>query len=1594
MSTQGPFGTVENIDKIEFYRNADELSRQPPADGTLISARGLCSSTPRNRGGAGSVLLRNSPVEGGTFLELKVDIRACPESTVLTKHIISTILNLKLGEELFVRGRIERLDKGLKSMKKGFEILPFKVIVDSDQHAAFRQECKLQRSYLRQLSAPLPTHCGIFKAEGSTQEPIFQNDTLEITRGTLYCPPDASLDKIKENAVALKNSQTGDIFVGVSDEGIVLGSKVSQNGVIQKRENIVRALSGILPNVDHPITVCTTAAQAHELVETEKDFVAAMWIPSDRCSSIDDLEETDEISLLFRIHVLKGSSMVSFARPEHTHAYVRVGAEKKLMTDYEDLFYRLESLASRNIPKKTPEAIDQEVNKASVYQVSEQSYHPFKRINFETEKTEFKAIYGEPKKIILTDYVKKYSASFLNSDGGEILFGIEEDRTSKAGYTVGVSISVNERIELVQESSKMICNFWPPVDSSQFFMKFIEVKCDVTKNVLKYPDTDAEKKGTFVALALESMSNVQKLTKFVASKRSQISLLRLSNNRFGLLTKDSSKVNVEDFLSEMNTESSRPNYFRLEMASFEEIEAAVGNLCVVHLHVSKSPYPIHLTSPLYTFCLDRKGMVAEMDPDQLIERFTSRDYQYEPDEFFNVVNGFEKGNTSYVLVCSPFSLPRQERDLYGAVVPEWALVLDFDQTPNEDGHLLNIFKPLHDLHQVERNLFIKTPLDRKLEINPRNGVCWCAVRGYEEINKTLSTGGHASWLSTHGHKMRILIDHLITHINPNQLVVLCLWADGHRELLPSLDSILQYIFSRWGPTKVVFVCSDSSTKSEILKGLVEPLERAGFGVKRDNIFVALPHEMARHVGSKLPQPYRSEDEFQIPRKFHLQDGGERTIPDTLPQTSRQAVKGHLQIMYQNTGKSFQLKPDDEDKVRVKFYSGSEIDETGLATGIAIEREKMKVLKRELKSFLNDKKSHVCLTILKAERGAGATTLCLQLLFEYRKQYVCARLLEFHDSLAANIEKINQYSRLPVILFVDSEMAYLQEFNDFKNDAEKRNLNLKLLVVESDALFSQQANSPRKKQPIPYFVGSTPYKTVELSRELTSDEVSQLIEQFLKIREISEEKKKKLKDLKDGVSGDCTLRKFAYFSLTAFGRKYAGIRSYVKYRLHQTTELQLQILEFLALTHVFTDFLFPVNALARLADRDVVMLESIFRNNDVRELLSPPSPAEFRRISFVEVAEELLQQQAKLLEMHHTLYLKDVALRLAKCALSDPRPSKMIERITRRLYVTSEYGSEKFSPLVRYLRDEHPDVAREMLHELIEVFEEGSSVWAHLLAHLSKYYMIQYVDFENAIPLIEKAVRENKDDVLLHHIHGDVIRLHVQNLKDQLEFSMCEVVRFAIQSSDCFVTVKTKRPLMEHGYSSDALVRKVVMLAAIKSVGGSHFVDFLKDFLNKRKEKDTFTALTIEDKYVLALVPESFANLRAVPINEFSNNLKDSFLKYLGDLDDLTSVCEDLKKLFKGTNDEAWVDRVVLKTTALVCSLEVEWKRLDPEEADERIRNLEDLLRKTNHDEDSVKIWIRCARLGSKVPSLKSVRSTVNNWLKATGKRSPAALFYK
>ncbi|KAK2568543.1 hypothetical protein P5673_006462 [Acropora cervicornis] len=809
VSEQGPFGTVEYLEKTENYLTIDELAKRYPANKELVTIKGICSSRPHNAGGAGSVLLRNDPDEGKESLQLKVDIRSQPGYVHLTKNAIKTILRMKVGEQLFVKGRIEHE----KDPRPDSRRLRFVVIVDCESHAAFREEIKEERSSKRQTSIPWSVELGLYPAEGCAQEPLYLNNRLEISYGILALPSDASDEKIKECVVALKNSATGDIFVGVNDNGIVVGSKVSRDAIKQKRDHLVRILGGVLPCTNDSVSISTSAVQTRELVENEEDFVAAMCLQSET-PSLENVQANEDVPIIFRLHVVKGTSAVHFAKPADTNAFVRVGTETKMVTDYNDLFSRLESLASRNIPEKSSTSINQEVDKASSNEPtekSEKSYSLLKKHAFETERNEFKVIYGEPMEIILKHYIKKYADSFLNSGEGDIHFGIYEEQKTKNCYVVGVSLPLPNRKLLLRESSKIICNFWPPVNSDQFFMKFIEVKWDWSKNLLKYPKTYGQWASGFVAVCFQNNKDVPKLVNWVRN-HNLFSLFLMEGNRFGLLAKDVTKMNVEDFLSKMEEESKKSKYFKMDMVSKEVVEATLKDLCVVNLHVRASPYPVHLTSPLHTHCLDSQGVVSKMKPNQLLERFTRRDHQYDPEKLLNAANRFEKQNTSYLLICSPLSLPKTARDLYGLVVPEWALVLDFDQAPNQEGHLLNLFKPLHDHHQVERNLSVKTPLDRRLDLNPRNGVCWCAVRGYEDIGNTLSEQGHASWMKSHGHKTRALIDQLIVHINPNQLVVVCMWNDGHEILMPSLYMLLEHLFSSWGPTKVIFVCSNYSFK--------------------------------------------------------------------------------------------------------------------------------------------------------------------------------------------------------------------------------------------------------------------------------------------------------------------------------------------------------------------------------------------------------------------------------------------------------------------------------------------------------------------------------------------------------------------------------------------------------------------------------------------------------------------------------------------------------------------------------------------------------------------------------------------------------------
>ena len=1554
------------------------------------------------------MLLRNDPPAGSPqFLQLKVDIRANPNSNVRTKYIVGNVLNLQFGDELVIRGRVEALDDGFKSKRQGFKILPFKVVVDSDYHAAVKKKVeKLKPQLFRQFSTPWPITYGLFPAELDSQ-PLWLGNKLLKDKDVIWLPPETSQQKLKEFAVAARNCRTTDILVGVKPDGSLIGTKMTREEVGTRRELLCTSINAILPSGDRAIKYCENASEATSLVADGKSsFVAFMWL-QDRNDNCSEPFEDDSIRVVIHVHVAKGAKPLYFTKQDDTHAYVREVTSTQKLTDFDDLLSRLESLAWRNIAEIN---IQQEIDKASVFMKCPEKYELFKQLHLESNQREFKAIYGDPKDIILKDYVAKYTAAFLSTEGGDIYFGVEEDQKTKLGHVLGVILSSEERKELLRESAKIVCNFWPPVHSSQFFIRFVDLECQggLSRHVLKYPKTSQKGQGIHILLSTgeQKAEEIQKLAKQITSRlqpgSGRLSLLRVGPSRYCLISEQTKSVNTEQLLADLEKDHNFMSKVKLEEMEEAELVKVSRDLCVVHLNVKKSPYPIHLCHPPHTLRFAPSGELQPMLPSDILERFKTSKSEFSIETFLRSVDNFDTGFNSFILMASPLKFYNEE-DIYGMVIPEWLLVLDFDQHPHESGHLFHVFQKQHDLHQGERNLYLNTPLDRKLNINPDNGTSWCAVRGYQELAHTLSEGSHGEWNISHGQMVKThLSDELIVQVNPNHLVVVCLCDEDHEDLLPSMQLLLEHLFSIWKRTTIIFVCPSRGSETLMMKKLIQPLHNSyGNRIKKDNVFVVSPQHLARHLAVKLPAPYCPENAFQIPKKLRLPDG-DRSIPETLPQNIRQAVHGHLQIMYLKTGMA--ATPEEVEKAREDFYSGSEISSVALANGIGIHRQKMKELKRELKVMLNDKKSHVCMIVLKAERGSGASTLSLQFLYENHERFPCAKLIEFHDSLVTNIEKINQHTKLPLLLFVDSEMASLQDFTDFKNEAERRNLHMALIVVESEVFYSTKNTTGKqgrgkgrrsKLTATPYSAGTAPYQIVELSRELEKIEIPHLVDQLRKIKSIPEAKEEQLKDLQKKAGTESSLRRFAYFSLTIFGKKYTGLADYVSYRLSKSNETEAEILEFLALTHVYTDYRFPVNALAGMLQTKVVILESVFTNNDVIELLSPPIQGKGeRRISFGEVAEEILKQRAAKKEMQFDIFLSDLALRIAEKVLAVREPSKMLDRITRRLFVTSEYESKKFSSLVRTLKDYSKDTARDTMKGLVTTFQEGTSMWAHLLAHLAKFHMIEYGAFDEASICIERALKEQPDDVLLHHIRGDIIRLHIQNLKEKEDLDVKEVLKHAIVSSSCFQKVREKRPLMEYGYTSDALVRRIVMQAVVKTVGADGlFTDYLNKFLEEMKGSSYRDPLQDEEKFILALIPDAFEFLRDVAVSEHTDQLKKSLLKEMGSLDAVKGFCKNLKCQMKESRDSGWIDEVVRRTTNLVNILEMETGNLTTEQIDEWMSNLE-MHTKVGHDEHWMKLWIRYSRASSKVPSLVSVQKEIEAWMATAKGLSLYANFYK
>ena len=1633
-------GKVRNLDDIEDLAQLEDFGtdgKSPtPSFGTVICVRGVLEHKSEMIGNLVSLLIRDE-LQGAasSYNALKIDIRSDDENTLFRAYTVNMLYQkMTTGTQIGIKGRINSLEENeLVETNTHCEPLRFKLVVDCDQHSIVYVERKIA-AFKRQLSQPQ----WLQKLWSVTLNgcKFKLGDHIEKAIDTVFCDS-TDTDEIMKYVVAFKNTVHGNVLVGVktnseNNTGEVTGLNLDPNKMAKWRETLSMSVGSILPPPNEDAAICLAKEEALELYE-QKSFILEIALSESR-------------KKLVWIHVPKGEARLYVTKPSDVHAYVRTGAETKRITDFSELFCRLDSLGSRTI---TPIS-DEELDVTKQYQqftgetgVLQKKPQVLKKLSYENQEQEFKMIFGDdPVKIIQDKYLTHYSCGFLNSIGGSIIFGVQEDEISKVGHIVGIVMPMEQREKLVKTTIKTLNNFFPPVNRSQYSLVFHDVTVP-SDYIAKYNDTSSTCviiRGPANEVGTKWPKFVNDCTKTKWPKFAKDCLCRVIRvgpqlfcivvERLKALTDGSGheiglkavSYDIGEIASDFTKQNKK---ISLESMPENELKRLLKDeLCIVELIVKRSQYPIHMVRPIDTYVLDNtNGKLLKFDYQMMMHRFElgiGQEFQFDAKKFLNHVDNFEHSGNSYILIASPFKLSTTEKDVYGLVIPKWALAIDFDQHLKQKGHLHQLFDEFNDLHQMERKHFIRTPKDSELGLNPDRGICWLAARGYDEIENSLSTPDHGSWNMTHRDQLRSLLKtDLTSSIKPNYLNIVVLWDEGHEEIVDSLRVILEDILSINGKrTAVTIVCCTSGARRYITENLVKALQKSyGEIIMEERVYVAPPYVLARHLSSKLPDPYKSENEFQVPHKREYR-GKPQTFPSILPKDLRMNIKGYLKMMYISQARKQGTSMVEE---RKKFYSGSEIAISGLRENFGIQRTKMEELEVNFKILLNDRKSHVSMISVRVERGAGSTTMCLQFLFKHHEDYPCAQLIDIGDGLLSFIKDIYRETKLPLILFVDEEIAHLQDFVDFTKElveVENRHVNVILLFIEPKEQNSKKesssqrkaTNNTRMKSASDHSIyGTCPYKEVILRRELEDEEMNELTAHLI---DINGDKKAKLERLKERAKSDTTLKTFVHFGLTAFGDEFSGLHDYVKYRLKKANKDQRTVLSYLSVIHVFTNSLLPANALANFLKKEKVNLDAEFSDTYLHELLSPRPPRDekdSRRMSFHEVAQEILKQLGSSELGHYDagtywLFIKSVSVELAKNVLSPNASTKSIDRLTRRLFVTSEYESEKFSSLIRAMtNDKHKRIARDTLTELVDVFTKQTSFGAHLLAHLAKYYMIEFGDFDNAMPLIEEAVKNQKDDSLLRHIHGDIIRIHVQALKSKSEIDMPTIVKLAIKSSDCFQFVRRKRPYVSHGYISDAIVHITVMQAAIKVMGGekqTSFIDYLIQMIDNMKETSNFR-LFVNERYLLSLIPDvhQFLNEGVIDLDH-KEKWKGNFRKCIGKLENLRRLCDKIQeeKNFFEREDSTLLHHVALQILILNNSLEIETKPLNLVQIERLVKEIYDPdSNRGAVTEQQMKFWIRHSRQQKEVPQLEEVRKQVKNWVESTKQKRILSLdadFYK
>lgn len=695
-------------------------------------------------------------------------------------------------------------------------------------------------------------------------------------------------------------------------------------------------------------------------------------------------------------------------------------------------------------------------------------------------------------------------------------------------------------------------------------------------------------------------------------------------------------------------------------------------------------------------------------------------------EFLQACYGFKKDRL-YLFILGPDTgkrLTEDEWKLLGQL--PLSLVLDFDPATRENGAYRCVTPVLEKYRAVHLRTY-----DDDSELIPEKACCWYATRGLIGNRDSLTEADWRLWNRKYGKYIRRLIEDFQKASGSKFITVVCLW-----DALEYINVICTTIDENFGDNaNYVF----ATQKAEQLHPIAEHFNSTVLSMPLNNVLAGIPRYLV------LPDQAPSEI-ITLPR-IHEQEY-------LLSYQQLHQLSEDLEVLYS----SIELEePLESRSVGRDFLRGMVVSWRDLSEHYDAERDQtdriIEMIESELKLRTTSRLN------LYHWPGSGGTTVGRQIAWKMHKKFPTVLLKRIIPKVTiGRFRLIFDATELPIFAVYEAADIEQDLVETLFAEARENNIPVVFLsVVRSTAIPTSPGGSSKKP---------LSERSKFISQHLSGLEAFQFANVY---KRVVPEKAATL----DALSRSA--RTPFWFALTAFEDDFIGITPYVERRIELATELQRNLLTFLALAYYYGHKPVQLDIFAGYLGLHYRLgLERLFRQHALLELLVDDGDNMCRPAHYL-IAEEILRivlagsGDRKNWQIGLSTWAKQF---IEVCSGGELEASDELIELLRSLFIrrdehelpeTETLETTRFSPLMEDIRKISPDSQTTVFQELANCFPYV----AHFRGHLARFYSIQG-QHQLALEEMKKALATAPKDPLLHHMKGMCYRRQASSIMRELK----------------------------------------------------------------------------------------------------------------------------------------------------------------------------------------------------------------------------------